>query len=74
MAINASKPGGVANGVGILIQHKNTAVTLGKPLQVGTALNSGVYNIPLEASYYQTQNTIAGGQANGTANFTITYN
>ncbi|MGF6192414.1 fimbrial protein [Serratia sp. 2723] len=74
IAINASTPGSVANGVGILIQHKNTAVTLGKPLQVGTALNSGVYNIPLEASYYQTQNTITGGQANGTANFTVTYN
>jgi len=63
----------VATGVGVQMLYKNTPVTLGSTIIVGTA-SSGVYNIPLVGRYYQTQANVTSGKANAMATFTMTYN
>ncbi|AZD67412.1 Pilin (type 1 fimbria component protein) [Pseudomonas chlororaphis] len=74
MAINSSSTGNAASGVGIKITRNGSAVAFGTTVPVGVTANSGAYNIPFVAQYYQTSNAVKAGQANGTATFTMTYN
>lgn len=62
-----------ASGVGIQLLFNNTPVKLGSPLYIGTTSIDGLYDIPLQARYYQTAAPIKTGTANATATFTITY-
>lgn len=72
--LNLSSTGqGSAKGVGIQVLYNNAPLQLAAPMSTGTASNTGSYTIPLKARYYQTENTITGGTANGTATFTLTY-
>ncbi|SQH32417.1 fimbrial protein [Pseudomonas mucidolens] len=64
---------GGATGVGIQItDDSDKAVSLGETHQFrrGTSLN---HVIPLKAAYYKTANTVTGGKANASMQFTITY-
>ncbi|UUT22998.1 fimbrial protein [Pseudomonas sp. T8] len=74
MAINSSVTGNAASGVGIKITRNGAPVTFGTTVPVAVTANSGTYNIPLIAQYYQTSPAVKAGQANGTATFTMTYN
>ncbi|NBD00907.1 fimbrial protein [Atlantibacter hermannii] len=72
--LNLSSTGeGSARGVGIQVLYNNAPLRLAAPISTGTASVTGRYIIPLKARYYQTENTITGGTANGTATFTLTY-
>lgn len=62
-----------AKGVGIQMLYNNQPLALGTPIMTGTSSAGGSYNIPLKARYYQTENKLTGGYANGTATFTMTY-
>ncbi|UUT22999.1 fimbrial protein [Pseudomonas sp. T8] len=74
MAINSSATGNTASGVGIKITYNGAAVTFGATVPAGVTANSGTYNIPFVARYYQTSPNVEAGKANGTATFTMTYN
>ncbi|QJI40168.1 fimbrial protein [Pseudomonas sp. ADAK2] len=74
MAINSSATGNAASGVGIKITRDGAPVTFGETVPVGVMANSGTYNIPFVAQYYQTSPNVKAGLANGTATFTMTYN
>jgi type 1 fimbria pilin len=74
MAINSSSTGNAASGVGIKITRNGAAVAFGTTVPVVVTTNSGAYNIPFVANYYQTNPSVKAGQANGTATFTMTYN
>ncbi|PFH11519.1 type 1 fimbria pilin [Collimonas sp. PA-H2] len=63
----------IAQGVGLELSRNGTPVTLGQPIATGTAAAAGPYTITLHARYVQTA-AIVPGQANSTANFTMTYN
>ncbi|WP_406909109.1 fimbrial protein [Klebsiella oxytoca] len=63
-----------AVGVGIQILRNGTPMPLNVQSNTSATLTSGVYNILLQARYYQTMSSIIGGSANGTATFTMTYN
>lgn len=72
--LNLSSTGeGSAKGVGIQVLYNNAPLQLAAPIATGTASATGSYTIPLKARYYQTENTLTGGTANGTATFTLTY-
>jgi len=73
VVLSSSSSETVATGVGVQMLYKNTPVTLGSTITVGTA-SSGVYNIPLVGRYYQTQANVTSGKANAMATFTMTYN
>ncbi len=66
----------VATGVALQLVDGSTNSTL--PLFThSTSLNipsTGDINLPFRVRYIQTGATVAAGQANGTANFTISYN
>ncbi|OUM71659.1 hypothetical protein AUC60_22105 [Pseudomonas caspiana] len=65
---------GGATGVGIQItDDRNAAIGLGAAKRFLTAPSSGNYSIPLRAAYYKTANTVTGGPANASLQFTITY-
>jgi type 1 fimbria pilin len=65
---------GGATGVGIQITNaSNGAIALGEVHSFRTAPPSGNYSIPLRAAYYKTANTVTGGVANASMQFTITY-
>jgi type 1 fimbria pilin len=65
---------GGATGVGIQITNaSNSAIALGEVHSFRTAPPSGNYSIPLRAAYYKTSNTVTGGPANASMQFTITY-
>lgn len=71
--ILALDPGG-ATGVGIKVTDSNGAtVGLGKTFNFLTNVSAGNYNIPLKAAYYKTSDTVMGGAANASMQFTITY-
>jgi len=73
LALDSAGSSGVASGVGIQLLSNNTPVTFGNWINAGTASSSGAYNIPLQARYYQTAQTITAGTANSSATFTLTY-
>lgn len=63
----------VAGGVGIQVLDKNAnAVTFGTDALVGPSMD-GSYVLPYTARYYQTENTVSAGRADGTATFTLGY-
>ncbi|WP_349973419.1 fimbrial protein [Pseudomonas caspiana] len=65
---------GGATGVGIQITNaSNGAIGLGEVHGFRTAPPAGNYSIPLRAAYYKTANTVTGGPANASLQFTITY-
>lgn len=71
--ILALDPGG-ATGVGIQITDDNSkAVSLGETHKFLSSVPSGNYSIPLKAAYYKTSDTVVGGIANASMQFTITY-
>lgn len=74
IALTSSSTDTVASGIGLQLLYKNSPVSLGTVLPIGTVSTSGNYTIPLEARYYQTATRVRGGLANATANFTMTYN
>lgn len=64
---------GSASGVGIQVLGRNE-----QPVKLNTAWKDGVsaqglYSMPFQAQYYQTQSVVQAGAANGVATFTITY-
>ncbi|WP_157720777.1 fimbrial protein [Pseudomonas mucidolens] len=71
--ILALDPGG-ATGVGIKVTDSNGApVGLGQTFNFLKNVSAGNYNIPLKAAYYKTSDTVVGGAANASMQFTITY-
>ena len=71
--ILALDPGG-ATGVGIKItDDNNAAVGLGRARAFLKNVAEGSYSIPLKAAYYKTSDTVVGGAANASMQFTITY-
>ena len=71
--ILALDPGG-ATGVGIKItDDNNAAVGLGVSREFLKSVAEGSYAIPLKAAYYKTSDTVVGGAANASMQFTITY-
>lgn len=65
--------GGFATNVGVQVLDGN-----GNPLPFATAIpagtvTAGVFNIPLNARYYQTGAPVAAGQVKATATYTLTY-
>ncbi|NCG55182.1 fimbrial protein [Serratia fonticola] len=62
---------GAASGIGIQLLYNSAPLALASPVSVGTAAST--MTIPLQARYYQTQNTVTPGIANSTATFTMTY-
>lgn len=62
-----------ATGVGIQLLYNNAPLPLGTFLSMGTAASTGTMNIPLQARYYQTGNTVKPGKANSLATVTMTY-
>jgi type 1 fimbria pilin len=63
-----------ATGVGIQITDSNdSAVSLGEVHGFRTEPAAGNYLIPLRAAYYKTADTVTGGPANASMQFTITY-
>ena len=76
MAIDPASIGIAASGVGIEVLDNH-----GAPVQFGTQTLLGTYPgtggqvwSPFPARYYQTNDSVIAGQANGTATFTMTYN
>jgi len=71
--ILALDPGG-ATGVGIKIMDSNgAAVALGQTLNFSNSVAAGSYSIPLKAAYYKISDTVVGGAANASMQFTVTY-
>lgn len=65
---------GGATGVGIQITDSSSAaVILGEAHNFLSNVPAGNYAIPLKAAYYQTSDTVGGGTANASMQFTITY-
>lgn len=65
--------GGYAQGVGVQILDTPThAITFGTPVSAGT-VSSGVVSVPFYARYYQTSNTVTGGNVKALATYTLTY-
>lgn len=73
LALSPSSSPPSATGVGVQILYNDNPVTLGVPISVGTTTANGIFNIPLQARYYQTDGTVTTGLANSTASFTLTY-
>ncbi|WP_164037615.1 fimbrial protein [Serratia marcescens] len=76
MAIDPASTGTAASGVGIEVRDNH-----GAPVRFGTQTLLGNYSgtggqvwFPFTANYYQTNDRVTAGQANGTATFTMTYN
>ncbi|WP_058973775.1 fimbrial protein [Type-D symbiont of Plautia stali] len=74
IALNPSPSGITASGVGVQLLYKNSPVSFGEIITIGSVGTAGTYNVPLTARYYQTTNPVVAGQANATATFTMTYN
>ncbi|WMI97533.1 fimbrial protein [Pseudomonas chlororaphis subsp. aurantiaca] len=74
LALDSASSGTTATGVGLQLLHGTAPVTLGVPVQIGSAPVDGPYNVELRARYYKTASTVVGGEANSTATFTMTYN
>ncbi len=63
-----------ATGVGIQVKYAGYPVRYDGTLYAyGGYAGAGTYNIPFEASYYQTQAAIAAGTANGQLEFIMRY-
>ncbi|KGM28658.1 hypothetical protein KS18_06340 [Photorhabdus luminescens] len=71
--LNKYGSGKEAKGVGVQMIHKGVPVAMRKPITVTPSGRIGVYSIPLSAHYYQTDDTITGGTANASVQFTIEY-
>ncbi len=70
LALNNSA---TAKGVGVQILYKNKEVLLNTPISLGKTLAQGIVKSTFSARYYQISNTITGGDATATAQFTINY-
>jgi Fimbrial protein. len=62
-----------AKGVGIQIYRGSAVVQPGLPVSLGTSVE-GVNNYAFSAKYIQTASAVTAGKADGTVNFTLTYN
>lgn len=65
--------GGYAQNVGVQVLDNNgNPISFGTAISVGPTIN-GVFNIPLQARYYQTGTPVSAGQVTATATYTLTY-
>jgi len=65
--------GGYAKNVGVQVLDRNgNPIAFGTAIPAGTA-TAGIFNIPLNARYYQTGTPVAAGNVSATATYTITY-
>lgn len=65
--------GGYAKNVGVQVLDKNgNPIPFSTTIPAGTA-TAGIFNIPLNARYYQTGTPVAAGNVSATATYTITY-
>ncbi|MCW7763157.1 fimbrial protein [Photorhabdus luminescens] len=71
--LNKYGSGKEAKGVGVQMIHKGIPVAMKKPITATSSGGNGAYYIPLSAHYYQTGDTIKGGTANASVQFTIEY-
>lgn len=62
-----------ASGVGIQVLYKNKPIVLKTPFEVDSPTSEGLFNIPLQARYFQTASTVGIGSVKASATFTITY-
>jgi len=67
----STKAGG-AEGVGIQLLYNGDPLPLGKDMQVNVT-SDGVYNLPLKARYYQTQQKITKGPVNASATIELSF-
>ncbi|MBV8042158.1 fimbrial protein [Pluralibacter sp.] len=66
---------GIASGVAIqLLNGSGTALPLGTASEAKTIAASGDTNLDFFARYIATTDTVSAGTANGTVNFTLSYN
>ncbi|HEY1847474.1 MAG TPA: fimbrial protein [Buttiauxella sp.] len=63
-----------AQGIAVQILYKCSGLALDTSTFISEPIGLGIRNIPLEARYYQTNDTVTAGTANATATFTLTYN
>lgn len=73
LALNNPTDPGTAKGVGVQLLLDDKPITLGSQHLVGTTTSDGIYQVGLIARYYQTHVSLAGGVANATATFTLSY-
>lgn len=71
LSLNGGKDS--ASGVGIQLLYNNAPLPLSTTMNTGTVATEGEYSIPLQARYYQTDNSVTPGTANSSATFTLTY-
>lgn len=71
--LNLNGGSGSASGVGVQLLYNNAPLPLSTSLNTGVASSEGVFSIPLQARYYQTDSNIIPGVANASATFTLTY-
>lgn len=71
--INVTGGRDAATGVGIQLLYNNQPMPLGSDVPVGTSTVGGGFTVPLKARYYQTEDRITTGSANGVLSFTMTY-
>ena len=71
--LNLTSVTGSASGIGVQLLYDNKPLPLSTTIETGETSSTGVYNIPLKARYYQTDNNISAGIANSSATFTLTY-
>ncbi|MBS0877143.1 MULTISPECIES: fimbrial protein [unclassified Tatumella] len=62
-----------ASGVGIQLLYEKKPVVLSSVFSAGSPGVEGVFNIPLQARYYQIDKSVDVGNANTSATFTLTY-
>lgn len=65
--------GSSAEGIGIQLKLKDIPVLFNHALFVAETTGQGKFDIPLTASYIQTDDSIKAGLASAVANFTVTY-
>ncbi|TFZ51993.1 type 1 fimbrial protein [Serratia proteamaculans] len=73
LPITPASGAATAGGIGIQVLYNNAPVTFGTAVNLTAATTQGAVSIPLKARYYQTAQTVTGGQANSIATFTLTY-
>jgi type 1 fimbria pilin len=69
---NPASPG-TAKGVKIQVLSNAVPVKFEKSLDTGTQTSTGTFNIPLQARYYRSIETLKAGAADTTITYTVTY-
>lgn len=64
---------GAATGVGVQMLFGGAPIEFNTLLPVGTTTSDGIFNIPLQARYYQILDAVTPGLVNAMISFTMTY-